>query len=44
MKDAAVRSAVAHILNCKKLEVPADFEWDRLPDFHAFEKLGEFFG
>ena len=35
LKDAAVQSAVDHILYCKKLEVPADLEWDRLPDFHA---------
>ena len=35
LKDAAVRSAVNHILDSKKLEVPADLEWDRLPDFHA---------
>lgn len=35
LKDAAVRSAVDHILSCKKLEVPADLEWDGLPDFHA---------
>ena len=35
-KDAAVRSAVDHILNRgKKLEVPPDLEWCRLPDFHA---------
>ena len=35
-KDRAVRSAVDHILDCgKKLKVPADLEWDRLPDFHA---------
>ena len=35
LKDPAVRSAVDHILNRKKLEVPADLEWERLPDFHA---------
>ena len=35
-KDAAVRSVVDHILNRgKKLEVPPDLEWCRLPDFHA---------
>ena len=35
LKDAAVRSAVDHILNSKKLEVPGDLKWDLLPDFHA---------
>ena len=35
LEDAAVRSAIDHILDGKKLEVPADLEWDRLPDFHA---------
>ena len=35
MKDAAVRSAVDYILYSKKLEVPADLEWERLPEFHA---------
>ena len=35
LSDAAVRSAVEHILSSKKLEVPADLEWNRLPDFHA---------
>ena len=34
-KDRAVRSAVDHILDAKKLEVPADLGWGRLPDFHA---------
>ena len=34
-KDRAVRSAVDHILDARKLEVPADLEWDLLPDFHA---------
>ena len=35
LKDAAVRSAVDYMLNTKKLEVPADLEWERLPDFHG---------
>ena len=35
LKDPAVQSAVDHILDDKKLEVPADLEWCRLPDFHA---------
>ena len=35
LKDPAVRSAVHHILDSRKLEVPADLEWCRLPDFHA---------
>lgn len=34
-KDGVVRSAVDHILNAKKLEVPPSLEWDSLPDFHA---------
>lgn len=35
-KYRAVQSAVDHVLNSgKKLDVPADLEWDRLPDFHA---------
>ena len=35
-KDAAVQSAVDHILNRgKKLDVPPDLEWCRLPDLHA---------
>ena len=35
-KDTAVQSAVDHILNRgKKLDVPPDLEWCRLPDFHA---------
>ena len=34
-KDAAVQSAVDHILYARNLEVPADLEWRRLPDFHA---------
>ena len=35
-KERAVQSAVDHVLNCgRRLEVPADLEWDRLPDFHA---------
>lgn len=35
-KERAVQSAVDHVLNCgEKLAVPADLEWDRLPDFHA---------
>ena len=34
-KDRAVRSAVDHILDARKLEVPADLKWDQLPDFHA---------
>ena len=35
-KDRAVQSAVDHVLHCgEKLKVPADLEWDRLPDFHA---------
>ena len=35
-KDRAVQSAVDHILDCgKKLKIPVDLEWDRLPDFHA---------
>ena len=34
-KDRAVRSAVDHILDARNLEVPADLEWCRLPDFHA---------
>lgn len=35
-KDAAVRSAVEHILSRgKKLDVPPALEWCRLPDFHA---------
>ena len=35
LNDAAVRSAVDHILDSKNLEVPVDLEWCRLPDFHA---------
>ena len=32
----AVQSAVDHVLDCgKRLKVPDDLEWDRLPDFHA---------
>ena len=35
-KDTAVQSAVDHILNRgKKLDVPPDLEWCRLPDLHA---------
>ena len=35
-KDAAVQSAVDHILNRgKKLDVPPDLEWCQLPDLHA---------
>ena len=35
-KDAAVQSAVDHILNRgKKLDVPPDLEWCRVPDLHA---------
>ena len=35
-KDTAIRSAVDHILKReKKLEVPPDLEWCRLPDFNA---------
>ena len=34
-EDRAVQSAVDHILNAKKLEVPPSLEWDSLPDFHA---------
>ena len=35
-KDAAVQSAVDHILNRgKNLYVPPDLEWCRLPDLHA---------
>ena len=32
--DAAVRTAVDHILYSKPLRVPADFEWCKLPEFH----------
>ena len=32
--DHVVRTAVDHILNSKKLGVPADLEWNHLPDFH----------
>ncbi len=35
LNDAAVRSAVHHILDSKNLEVPVDLEWNRLPDFHT---------
>ena len=35
-QDRAVRSAVDHLLKRpRRLEVPPDLEWDRLPDFHA---------
>ena len=30
-----VKAAVDHILNSKSLEVPADLDWEHLPDFHA---------
>lgn len=33
-KDRAVQEAVNHILNDNSLHVPADFEWDELPNFH----------
>lgn len=33
-KDRAVQGAVNHILNAKSLHVPADLEWDDLPNFH----------
>ena len=32
--DRAVRTAVDHILESKKLGVPTDLEWDDLPKFH----------
>ena len=32
--DHTVRTAVDHILDSKKLGVPADLEWNHLPDFH----------
>ena len=32
--DAAVRTAVDHILDSKPLRVPADLEWCKLPEFH----------
>jgi len=35
LEDPAAQSAVDYILGSKKPEVPADLEWDRLPDFHA---------
>ena len=33
-KDRAVQEAVEHILDAKSLHVPADLEWDDLPNFH----------
>ena len=30
-----VKAAVDHILNSTSLEVPADLDWEHLPDFHA---------
>ena len=33
-KDRAVQEAVDHILDPKSLHVPADLEWDDLPNFH----------
>ena len=33
--DAAVRTAVEHLLGTKTLGLPADIEWKDLPAFHC---------